>query len=437
MDHDVLEPRRWQGDLDRGAHGVVYPEVCTGRIAVPGVERTKVLARPEVDRRAAGQRRRHRRALSVRTGGFERWVGKVEVPVMQQRRRRAWAGVKLDRHGPVAPAAGSVLMTHAHAIRPVRTGDAVGDRDLARRTGQRAGSPKGLDFVSARADFGHAPFRGGVGVRPLRIGKGRGGEDQFVHGITFAAGVGQRRPMRDLGIGGLGLEILVTVAELVAVVHGPSATGPGIGGVVEQISHEILVRGVAAERRSAQPAVPAAADAAVGEGGPEEIAAMVRLPTACADAAPRARVQVPHCCVGVRPGDARAVGMDAIGELADELADLAAGRRGVGGQQIENLAAAVAESQRQGRMLEQCLVRVDDTRVADAVDRGGPMGLGNEHHVLVPRDHHPPVVGWAMVKEMVGAAAEVDVADEPVEGVEGVVVWQIEIRLPPGLGGIG
>ena len=67
---------------------------------------------------------------------------------------------------------------------------------------------------------------------------------------------------------------------------------------------------------------------------------------------------------------------------------------------------------------------------ARLVNDARPVGLGDEHHVQVPRDGRPAAVG-RFVEEVVAAVAQVHVGHDAVDRMKAVVVRQVQMLAPP------
>jgi hypothetical protein len=89
------------------------------------------------------------------------------------------------------------------------------------------------------------------------------------------------------------------------------------------------------------------------------------------------------------------------------LAHLTAPLGAAGGEQVEDLAGAVAVFERDRRV----------TQTAGGLDVAGLVVAGDEHHVVVPRDRCPPAVGPAEVP-VVAVRPQIDVPQQSVERVE-------------------
>ena len=133
------------------------------------------------------------------------------------------------------------------------------------------------------------------------------------------------------------------------------------------------------------------------------------------------RVVIPHELVDVDKRQRIARRIDEARVLLDELADLAASRRGVIEQQIEQFTRAVLE------LDFQYLV---PAKAAFNVDRSLPMCLRDDQHVQIPR-HRIPMVVRVMVKHLVPPFANIHVTDDPVHAAKRVVRRQMKMIAPP------
>ena len=138
-------------------------------------------------------------------------------------------------------------------------------------------------------------------------------------------------------------------------------------------------------------------------------------------AARGSRVVIPHELIDVNERQRIARRIDEARVLVDELADLAASWRGVIEQQIEQITRAVLKLDFQRPVLAQA---------AFNIDRALPVRLRNNQHIQVPR-HRMPMAVRMMIKHLVPAFADIDVADDPVHTAKRVIRRQIEIVAPP------
>ena len=328
-----------------------------------------------------------------------------------------FAGDELDRRRPVAPRHRAVAHPHTGAIRAALANETLRDGHAPDKlVGLHL--PSRVDLVLPRLarleerclGIGHlrqSPLDAGerfvVGRSP-RLERARL-KPQLVQPETIRAGIGDRRRVRDVGELGLVLEVVVAIAARVAIADAPPPR-IGVGHEIEHVLHHALVI------LALEPPRPRAAPIVLALGRHVKLAAM---------ASRRSRVVIPHELIDINKGQRGARRIDKSRVLVDELADLAAGRRGVIEQQIKQFT---------GTILELDIQRLVTAKAAFDVDRALPVRLWDDQHVQIPW-HRIPMPVRVLVKHLVPAFADVHVADDPVHAAKRVVGRQVEIIAPP------
>ena len=328
-----------------------------------------------------------------------------------------FAGDELHRRRPVTPRHRAIAHPHAGTVSAALADDALRDShgpdkliSLQFPNRVELVLPRLTKLEKRRLWIGHLrqpPLDAGelfVVSRPARLER-TGLEAQLVQRKTARPVVSDRRRVGDVGELGFVLEVVVAVTARVAVANAPSS-GIGVSHEIEHVLHHALVI------LALEPARPCAATVALALGRHVKLAAM---------ASRRSRMVVPHELIDIDKCQRLARWVDKACMLIDELADLAAGRRGVIKQQIKQFTGAI---------LELDIQRLVTAKAAFDVDRALPVCLWDDQHVQIPW-HRIPMVVRVMVEHLVPAFADVHVADDPVHAAKRVVGRQVEIIAPP------
>ena len=172
---------------------------------------------------------------------------------------------------------------------------------------------------------------------------------------------------------------------------------------------------------------------------PEKIPAVTRLPRV-RPAPRRARMQVPHVRIHIRPRQRLTSRIDHLRILINKLRNMPPGRSRIRRQQSQQLPAPVPVLQRQHRMPHDRYDRIRRTSHHHPVDRPTPVMPRNELHVvIIPHDLPVPSrirrIQYlrTVIEPIVVSRSHIDIPNQPVQPKVCVQIIQIQIPAIPRL----